>query len=151
LILIPQVTLRAYFGAGIFLVIACLRALTLLFYDAQGESLEAWSKPARYITLALLWCWLLFDYQENLVKLARLHQDEMARVAIIEEAKANGLEIAIVPQHNPQLANRYSSVHRHDMLDDTWFWINYFYQHYYGANGIQVRAIPYEEWEEANY
>jgi hypothetical protein len=147
LVLIPQVTLRSYFGAGLFLIIACLRAIILLFYDDKGNNFAAWSQPARYIILALLWLWLLFDYQKNLVNLARIQREGNERIAIIEEAKANGLEIAVIPQHHPQFANRYSAAHRHDLLEEPGFWINHFYARYYG---IRISAIPCDEWNSLN-
>jgi hypothetical protein len=132
---------RAYFGAGIFLTIACLRALAVLLYD--NDKMRA-ALPALYIIVALLWLWLFFDYQENLVNLARYMREDNERVAIMEEAKANGLHMAIVPQYRPQFANRYSEVQRHDMQEDPGDWVNTIYEIYYG---VKISAIPREEWE----
>ena len=35
-----------------------------------------------------------------------------------------------------------------EMTDDPGYWINIFYEEYYGVPSI--RAIPYDDWVEAN-
>jgi hypothetical protein len=134
---------RAYFGAGVFLIIATLRCLALLFYE--GETVDSRFAAARLVIVSLLWLWLFFDYQQSLVNLARLQREDGERIAAIETAINSGAEIAVVPQFRPEFANRYSSLHRHDMTEDPDYWVNQFYKKYYG---IKVCAIPREEWEE---
>lgn len=155
LVLIPPPTIRAYFGAGVFLIIAFLRSFVLFFYDhgddadekiPEGKLLSSQKGifAGRCIILSILCLWLFFDYSTNLVNLARIKREDNERIELILEAKKNGNDMVIVPQYRPEFANRYSSAHRHDMNEDERNWINVFYRGYYG---IKVRAIPREEWD----
>jgi len=141
LILIPQVTARAYFGAGVFLIIACLRAFVLLF-DQSDRKNKAYS----YIIFAVISLWLFFDYQSNLVNLARINREENERVAIITEAKKNNEDTAIVPKYREVFSNRYSNVHKNDMTGDPGYWINSYYRNYYDVENII--AVPRDIWDE---
>ncbi|MDR2546861.1 MAG: DUF6056 family protein [Lachnospiraceae bacterium] len=141
LALIAPTMPRAYFGGGVFLVIACLRSLVLVFGNIKEESM---ARALAYSVFAILGIWLFFDYSSNLVNLARIEREENERVAIIKEAKENNLDIAIVPQLRPQFATRYSHAHHHDMIDDDEYWINWFYEQFYG---VKVRAIPREDYD----
>ncbi|MCL2051079.1 MAG: DUF6056 family protein [Lachnospiraceae bacterium] len=140
LILIPQPMARAYFGAGVFLIIACLQSFMLLF-DQSDTKNKAW----QYIIFAVLALWLFFDYQANLVNLARINREENERILIIEEVKNSGGNTAIVPKYREAFRNRYSSIHRNDMTDDPLYWINQYYQNLYEVENII--ALPRDIWD----
>ena len=142
LVLIPAPTARAYFGAGVFLVIACLQSFALLFDQSDHQ------KSLSYIIFASLGLWLFFDYQANLVNLARINREENERVAIISEAILNGEKAAVVPQYRDAFKNRYSSIHRSDMTEDPEYWINQYYRNFYDID--IVIALPREAWDENN-
>ena len=44
--------------------------------------------------------------------------------------------------------NPYSAIEKMEMTDDPGYWINIFYEEYYGVPSI--RAIPYDDWVETN-
>ena len=142
LVLIPQPTTRAFYGAGVFLIIACLKSFVLLFDSGDTKNWMA----LRYIIVAILALWLFFDYQANLVNLARINREENERVALIEDAKVKGESEVIVPMYLGEFNNRYSSIHNSDMSDNPEYWINCFYASYYGID--KIIAIPHSEWVE---
>ena len=143
LVLIPTPTDRAFFGAGVFLMIAVIQAIT----DGAGNT-ELGLKVARYSLVSVLCLWLFFTYMENLVNLARIYREETERIEMIKADKAdpNGDGIVIVPQLREAFANPYSNMHESDMTDDKTYWINVFYEVYYDVGNIT--AIPREEWDE---
>ncbi len=143
LILIPTPTDRAFFGAGIFLMIAVIQAIA----DTR-EQQELSLKAARYSLVSILCLWLFFTYMENLVNLARIYREENERIEMIRADKADpeGDGIVIVPRLREAFANPYSNMHESDMTDDKNYWINVFYEIYYDVGNIT--AIPREEWDE---
>jgi hypothetical protein len=137
---------RAYFGAAIFIIIACLRSMMILFFqneDNQNPDNDDCSEKTRgtvrYIVFILLWLWLLFDYQKGLGNLARIQQEDKQRMEIINEAKAAGKDIAVVPQRDFSYITRYSWVHINDATDDPDAGINKAYATWHG---IKVIAVP---------
>ena len=147
LVLIPPPMPRAYFGAGIFLAIACLRAFALLFASrAEEKQNNGGLLPAFYcIAFSVLTLWMIFDYPFNLVNLARIEREENERIAIIEAAATDGQARVIVPMYRPEFENRYSYAHRQDMVADGDYWINSFYENLYG---IRVIAVPRAVWDD---
>jgi len=141
LVLIPVPSARAYFGAGVFLVIACLKCF-VLFIDSEEKEATA----IKYITFSLLLMWFIFDYQANLVNVARVYREENERLTIMEQAKMNGLNEVVVPQLSGDFKSRYSSIHNHDMTEDYGFWINTYYRNYFGI--YKITAIPRSVWDE---
>ncbi len=141
LILAPPPMSRAYFGTGIFLIIACLQA----FVTAFTEKTEL-GRAVRYIVVLLLTVWLFFVYVENIVNLGRIMREENERIELIQEAADRGASSVIVPQYRPAFQNRYSAAHEADMKEDPKYWINHFYENYYGIG--EIIAIPRDEWNE---
>lgn len=142
LVLIPQPTTRAFYGAGVFLVIACLKSFEMVFHASKDKKTVAF----RYIIMVVLALWLFFDYQANLVNLARINREENERIKLIEDAAGNGEKEVIVPKYREENRNRYSSIHNSDMTDNPKYWINWFYSSYYGVD--EITAIPRPEWDE---
>ncbi|MBQ9927395.1 MAG: hypothetical protein IJO65_05415 [Lachnospiraceae bacterium] len=142
LVIISTTADRAFFGAGIFLMIAVIRGISEV--DADKELLL---KTAKYSLVGILCLWLFFTYMENLVNVARIYREETERVEMIKADKAdpNGDGIVIVPLLREEFANPYSVAHVSDMTDDKNYWINIFYELYYDVGNIT--AIPRDEWE----
>ncbi len=143
LAIIPTTTDRAFFGAGIFLMIAVLSGIMEIDVDK-----ELVLKGAKYSLVGILCLWFAFTYLENLVNVARIYREENERIELIKADKAdpNGDGIVVVPQFREAFANPYSCAHVSDMTDDKEYWINIFYEIYYDVGNIT--AIPRDEWDE---
>lgn len=142
LALAPTPMNRAFFGAGIFLLTACLQAIV----DVADK--EQTVKAVKYSLACGLCVWLFFAYLDNLVNLARIYREEKERITLILEEKADpdGDGIVVVPKFREAFKNPYSNAHHSDMEDDRDYWINLFYETYYGVE--EITAIPREEWDE---
>ncbi len=133
---------RAYFGAGIFLFIACIQGIV------DVSCTEMAIRAAKYSLVSILCVWLFFTYLDNLVNLARIYREEHERISLILEEKADpdGDGIVVVPQYREAFKNPYSDAHNSDLQDDKEYWINLFYEIYYDVGNIT--AIPRDEWED---
>ncbi len=138
----PTPANRAFFGAGVFLFIACIQGIV----DVAEEELVV--RVAKYSLVSVLCLWLFFTYLDNLVNLARIYREENERIGLILEEKAdiNGDGIVVLPQLREAFANPYSNAHLSDFTDDKEYWINHFYEIYYDVGNIT--AIPRDEWNE---
>lgn len=142
LALAPTPMNRAYFGAGIFLFIACIQGII----DVADQELVI--KAAKYGLVSVLCVWLFFTYLDNLVNLARIYREENERIMLIREDKAdpNGDGIVVVPKLREEFKNPYTTAYDSDLEDDKDYWINLFYEIYYDVGNIT--AIPRDEWDE---
>lgn len=132
---------RAVFGAGVFLNIALVNALTLV--DVEKEDLL---KCLRYGVPVILAGYFMISFLDDGANLYRIHRDEMEREAYIEEQKAAGENEIVVAQMRPDFETAYSAAYKMDLTDDPEYWINIAYEEYYGVESII--ALPREEWEE---
>lgn len=142
LILAPTPENRAFFGAGVFLMIACIQGIV----DAADEELVI--RAVKYSLVSVLCLWLFFTYMENLVNLARIYREENERIALIEADRADpeGDGVVVIPQYREAFRNPYSNAHDSDLTEDMDYWINIFYEVYYDVGNIT--AIPRDEWNE---
>lgn len=142
LVLIPPMTARAHYGTGIFIMAAFLEAVT------QLDKEELFVKTMQYGFMGVLCLWLFSSYFENLVNLYRIHRESNERIEMIMEAKSEHGESTqvVVPQLRTQFDNPYSAAYDSDLSEDPDFWINRFYEDYYGVDS--VIAIPRQEWDE---
>ncbi len=141
LIAARQTQPRAFFGAGLFLMIGIAGGIR--------EILEEREKVLQAACWSLLWVLLLqflFVYADNATNVGRIWRDERNRVAYIKEQAAQGATELTVPMVHTDFYNEYSAIEKMEMTEDPEYWINVFYEEYYGI--ASIRAIPYEEWEE---
>lgn len=133
---------RAYFGAGIFLLIACIQGIV----DAADHEMILCG--AKYGLVSVLCLWFAFNYLENLVNLARIYREENERVQMLidEKADMNGTGIVVLPNLREEFRTPYSNMHDSDLTEDKDYWINLFYEIYYDVGNIT--AIPRDEWSE---
>lgn len=142
LVLAPVPTDRAFFGAGIFLMIAVIQGIQ------DTMKYEMTWKAAKYVLISVLCLWLFFTYIENLVNLARIYREEQERTELIlaEKADPDGDGIVVIPQYRKAFENPFSCAHESDLTEDKEYWINHFYEIYYDVGNIT--AIPRDEWNE---
>lgn len=142
LAIIPTTADRAFFGAGVFLMIAVLQGIADI--DVEKETVL---RGVKYASAGILCLWLFFTYMDGLINVARIYREETERIEMIKADKAdpNGDGIVIVPKLREEFATPFSNGHLSDMENDKNFWINTFYELYYDVGNIT--AIPRDEWE----
>ncbi|MCM1125440.1 MAG: DUF6056 family protein [Lachnospiraceae bacterium] len=143
LVALPTPQNRAYFGAGIFLIIACIQGFHITFHDrSQNKGFKA----AYYCAIWILSVSFFFVYVENLVNLARIYRENNERIELIREAAEKGEDFVVIPQYREAFKNRFTFAYDSDMTEDAGYWINQYYEVYYGVASIS--ALPRDEWEE---
>ena len=142
LVIAPTPMNRAFFGAGVFLFVACIQGIVDVTESEQVI------RAAKYSLVSVLCLWLCFTYLENLVNLARIYREENEMITILREEKAdvNGDGIVVLPKLREAFENPYSNMHASDLDEDNGYWINLFYEVYYDVGNIS--AIPRDEWDE---
>ncbi len=156
LILTVQPQPRAYFGAGIFLLIAVIQAIQVCVREereadcATGDAAGANSgallvRAAAYSVIGALALSFFFTYIDCGAQLARINRDCEERIDYILQKKAEGADEIFVAQIHPEFENRYTIAYESDLTDDEYYWTNVAYQTYFGVESIY--AIPYDEWK----
>ncbi len=140
-----QTQARAFFGAGLFLLIALAVGVREVM---KGEHEGYLLKGAGYSLLAVLILEFFFVYVEDGTNLARIWRDETRRISYIQEQAAEGAEDITVPLVHTEFYNSYSAIEKMEMTEDPGYWINVFYETYYGVPSI--RAVDYDTWAAEN-
>ncbi len=150
IILTVQPQPRAYFGAGIFLLVSVVRMILDVRDKEIGSAGEGSGTIAAralcYGTAAVLTLSFLFTYIDCGAQLARINRDSKERVAYIEQKKAEGADEIIVAQLHPAFENRYTVAYESDLVEDDGYWTNVAYETYFEVESIS--AIPYDSWKE---
>ena len=91
LVLAPTPMDRAYFGAGIFLIMAVIQCFVKV---SEGETLV---RAGKRFFISGLFLYMAFAYVDNVVNTARIYRDYQNRDAYIWERKAAGEKDITVP------------------------------------------------------
>lgn len=140
LILTPQPMDRAYFGAGIFMTIACIQAIWYIPKE------ELYLNACKYGGIAILLIWMFFSYCENGADLMRLRREINERETYVMEQKAKGNYNLTVPMLRPDFQTKYSFLYQNDVDEDPESWGCSIYRQYYGLESLV--GIPRSEWTE---
>lgn len=130
LILIPIPMDRVYFGAGIFLMVACAKGFAQLHIE------DNILKSMKYGLLLVLSVNLCFSYIQGSAQLLRIYMANQEREAYIEEEKAKGnLDLKLEPF--PEVyKTKYSYIHHGDVTTDPDHWMNWGVEEYYGLHSV---------------
>lgn len=140
LVLTPEPIARAYFGAGIFLMISCVQGVI----DIADKDL--YIKALKISSIAIFTLSFLFTYMDSGANLMRIYRETSERFAYIEEQKAAGNLDITVPLLRPGFENKYSDAYNSDLsAEDSNYWVNVGYASYFEVNSIS--AVPRDEWE----
>lgn len=131
---------RVYFGGSIFFIIALVSFIQNIRYSEEIYTV------LRYSLVAVLCLVAAYNCCINLINLFRINREENERIAWISEAVHNGEDEVIVPNYRPQFDTDYSAAYENDMTTDSDYWINVFYEDYYGID--RIIAIPRAEFNE---
>ncbi len=129
---------RAFFGAGIFFVIA----LVQLIEDVQEN--EIWITLCKKGAVYVMLLYLAFTYIDCGAENARIYRECSERISYIEKQKAAGKDDITVPQVHKEFANPYTAIYSVDLKKDPGYWTNAQMEAYFGVKSI--RAVPYDEW-----
>lgn len=141
LILTAATQARAFFGAGIFLMLCVLElASGCLQRHEAGDS----ARLVIYSAASILTISFLFTYLQCGAQLIRIHRDCNERIAYILEQKNAGMDDITVAQVHPAFYNSFSAIDEMELEEDPSFWTNVAMEEYYGVSAI--RAVPYDEW-----
>lgn len=141
LVLTPEPMTRAYFGAGIFLIISCVQGIT----DVHDE--DKYIVSLKLSAAAIFTLYFAFNYMECGAHLMRIYSESSERFFYIGEQKAQGSMDITVPLLHPDFENKYSDAYNSDLsAEDSGYWINVIYAEYYGVDNIF--AVPREEWSK---
>lgn len=140
LVLTPEPVARAYFGAGIFLMVGCIQGIS----DVSDKDL--YLKALKISTTAIFALSFFFTYMESGANLMRIYRESSERFAYIEEQKAAGIMDITVPLLRPAFETKYSDAYNSELSEDSAYWVNVAYATYYEVDSIT--AIPRTEWEE---
>lgn len=141
LIFTPEPMPRAYFGANIFLMIACVQLIGMIGRDDRLlYSLKIGGALAGTL-------WMFLCYTENGANLARIMREVNEREEYILEQTADGKNNLTLPMLRPEFQTKYSFMYENDISDED-FWMNEVYCMKYGLESINV--ISRDEWEQYN-
>lgn len=139
LVLTPEPEARAYFGAGIFLVISCIQGIV----DVSDKDL--YLKALKISATAIFTLSFLFTYMDSGANVMRVYRESNERFAYIEEQKAAGVMDITVPLLRPAFENKYSDAYNSELSESSEYWVNVAYSNYFEVDSIS--AVPREEWE----
>lgn len=140
LILTPQPMDRAYFGAGIFMTIACVQAIWYIPRE------DLYLNTCKYGGIAIFLIVVFFSYCRNGANLMRILREVNEREAYILEQKAQGNVNMTVPMLRPEFQTKYSFCHYNDVDEDPESWGCYLLRRYYGLESLT--GVPRSEWTE---
>lgn len=140
LVLTTEPTQRAYFGAGIFLIIATVQGITNIGWEREIIRVIKISG----VSICLLY--FCFHYLENGANLMRISRDYSIREEYIMQCIQDGEKNIIVPTLRKEFDTKYSDAIQSDMHEDAGYWINTMYATYYNAQTIS--AVNWDDWEE---
>lgn len=140
LIMTPEPMPRAYFGAGIFLIIAVVQFFTDV---SEQETVFAVFKTGM---VALLLTIMAFTYIDSGANLARIFREYREREVYLTQKAAEGVEEVTVPMLRPDFETKYSDGYNSDISENPGYWVNVAYESYYGIS--RISGVPREGWTE---
>lgn len=141
LLFTPQPMNRAYFGAGIFLIIATIQLIWTL-PDVMNRDFIIVKNG--WILVGTLW--LLFTYIENGANLTRIMREIKERDQFVAAELERDRKDIVLPKLRPEFKNSYTYLYENDIEEDIHWWMNEVYCQYYGLDTIT--AVEREEWDK---
>lgn len=140
LVLTPEPMPRAYFGAGVFLMIAVAQ-----FWEEVSDR----DRMAGALKASVLWVMLLimgFTYMDCGADMARIYREYRERDTYLARMAEEGVRDVTVPMLRPDFENKYSDGYNSDIREDSGYWVNVAYAAYYGFDSVS--GVEREDWTE---
>lgn len=139
LILMPEPMPRAYFGANIFFMVACMEVINKI-----SKEDEIWFSLKNGLAIAGV-VWMCFSYLENGANLARIYRAVSERENYILQQVEQGNYDLTLPMISKQFVTKYSYAYESDLSLDSEYYINQVFLIKYHLNSIKV--VEDQEWE----
>lgn len=140
LVMAPTPMDRAYFGAGVFLMMACIQCFVVITEE------ETWIRAAKQSFIYGLLLYMAFIYVDSVVDTARIYRDYTNRDQYIMEQKAAGERNITVPLLHEGFETPYSFGYTSDLGEGDEYWINQLACTYYEVDSLY--GVSMEEWTE---
>lgn len=140
LVLTAEPMPRAYFGAGVFLIIA----VTQFYVDVSGKEKIFGALKTGLVSVLLLL--MFFTYMDSGANLARIYREYNERDVYLTQKAEEGVRDVTIPLLRPDFKTKYSDGYNSDIQEDSGYWVNVAYASYYGFD--TVSGVPREDWEE---
>lgn len=131
---------RAYYGAGIYMMIA---ALNMLWKLTEGDKLLYALKTGGILAGLLAFS---FIYIEEGANLTRILREVNEREAYIAEEVAKGNRDLTLPMLRPAFETPYSYMYENDLSTEEGYWINKVFCTVYNLDSVTV--LEREEWND---
>ena len=132
---------RAYFGAGIFLLIAVIECMAECLHAEKKEDKSIFVRSVVYGLLVCLVLLFAKTFLESGTHLGRIYRDMTERNRVIEEQAAAGTSPVTVEMLNPDYENRYTFAYSSDLSEDAAYWTNVAYEGYFEVP--EIAGVPY--------
>lgn len=145
LILIPEPQVRAYFGAGIFLLIA----IAQLFVQVVDSEKYPWSEMVKTIVITLMSLYFVLMYFDAGANLDRIRRQANEQVDTINEAIESGnTDVIYVKEIDKSFDNPYTYAYTAELKEDPEYWVNKAYCEYFEVGKIVVLPRTVEQQDE---
>lgn len=142
LVFITEPDDRAYFGVGIFFIMACVEAIA-----QASEENNYLVIPLIRTSVVILGClWLGTTWIIQGANLARIHREVSEREVFAQRELEAGEEELILPAIRTDFKNKYSFIHKVDLTENPGYWVNIYYEDYYEVDS--VIGIDRDLWDE---
>jgi hypothetical protein len=131
---------RAYFGASVFMIIACVQMVAYIPKEETGLC------AVKYGGIIVFAAYMVLSYCDNGADLLRIMREVNEREEYILEQKAQGNYDLTVPMLRPQFQTKYSFIYENDVDEDPDSWGCTLYKDYYGLNSLV--GVSRDEWTE---
>lgn len=143
LIAVSETKLRAYYGAGLFLMTGIAAGFAYMASEGFKEDLI---QIAATSLVTILSIFLVFTYIEEGANLARIKREFDERDAYLAEAAKGEERVVEVPMLRPLWETRFSMAYLSDICEDKFDWINMTYSEHYKLD--YVIGVDRETWTE---
>ncbi|WP_022765793.1 DUF3329 domain-containing protein [Butyrivibrio sp. XPD2006] len=140
---VSSTQLRAYYGAGLFLMTAVASGYAWLANVGYKEAVAQTIATSLVTILGVL---LIFTYIEDGANVARVKREFDERDAYLAQMAEEGVKDVVVPMLRPDWECRYTTAYTMDITEDPGHWINVAYAGHYGLDSVS--GVERENWTE---
>lgn len=146
LIMTAEPQSRAFFGAGIYLIIAICQGISDIKIDERSKDIERIFYTVISCVISIMSVRMFFEYVDSSADLGRIYREETERNEYLSQKAAEGASEITVPMLRPGFDSKYSFAYELDITEDPEYWTNIEMENYYGIDSIA--GVDRENWAE---